>query len=106
MSYAVCISREAEEDLRGIFAYITFDLMSPKNARGQIDRIEKAIQSLDHFPMRHRLMVLEPWKRRKLRFIRCDSFLIFYFVREEKDEVVVSRVLYGKRDIEKVMHGD
>ena len=51
MSYAVCISHEAEEDLRGIYAYITFDLMSPKNARGQIDRIEKAIQSLDQFPL-------------------------------------------------------
>lgn len=36
----------------------------------------------------------------------CDSFLIFYFVREEKREVVVSRVLYGKRDIEKAMNDD
>lgn len=106
MSYAVGISHEAEEDLRGIYAYITFDLMSPKNARGQIDRIEKAIQSLDHFPMRHRLIDLEPWKSRKLRFVRCDNFLVFYFVREEKHEVVVSRVLYGKRDIKKVVNGD
>lgn len=56
--------------------------------------------------MRHRLIDLEPWKSRGLRFMACDSFLIFYFVREEKHEVVVSRVLYGKRDIEKVMHGD
>jgi len=30
----------------------------------------------------------------------------FYFVFEEKYEVVVSRVLYGKRDIEKVINGD
>lgn len=51
MSYAVCISYEAEEDLRGIYAYIPFNLLSPKNARGQIDRIEKAIQSLDQFPL-------------------------------------------------------
>ena len=36
----------------------------------------------------------------------CDSFLSFYFVREEKHEVVVSRVLYGKRDIEKVVNGN
>ena len=34
----------------------------------------------------------------------CDNFLIFYFVFEEKHEVVVSRVLYGKRDIEKVIN--
>lgn len=106
MSYAVCISHEAEEDLRGIYAYITLNLLSPKNARGQIDRIEKAIQSLHQFPMRHRLVDLDPWKSRGLRFMACDSFLIFYFVREEKHEVVVSRVLYGKRDIEKVVNGN
>lgn len=82
------------------------NLLSPKNDRGQIDRIEKAIQSLEHFPMRHRLIDLEPWQRRCLRFMACDSFLIFYFVREEKREVVVSRVLYGKRDIEKAMNDD
>ncbi len=46
MSYAVCISHEAEEDLRGIYAYITFNLLSPKNARGQIDRIEKLFKVL------------------------------------------------------------
>lgn len=51
MSYAVCISHEAEEALRGIYAYITFNLLSPKSARGQIDRIEKAIQSLHQFPL-------------------------------------------------------
>ena len=60
MSYAVCISHEAEEDLRGIYAYITFNLLSPKSGRGQIDRIEKAIQSLHQFPMRHRLVDLDP----------------------------------------------
>ena len=31
MSYAVCISHEAQADLRGIYAYITLNLLSPKN---------------------------------------------------------------------------
>lgn len=35
----------------------------------------------------------------------CDNFLIFYFIREGKQEVVISRVLYGKRGIEKLMNG-
>ncbi len=34
MSYAVCISDEAKEDLRGIYAYITFNLLAPKDPRG------------------------------------------------------------------------
>lgn len=39
MSYAVSVSLEAEEDLRGIYSYITLTLLSPKNARGQISRL-------------------------------------------------------------------
>lgn len=105
MSYAVCISHEAEEDLRGIYAYITFNLLSPKNARGQIDRIEKAILGLNQFPLAHRLVGFESWRSRGLRIMACDNFLIFYFIREGKQEVVISRVLYGKRDIEKLMNG-
>ena len=88
MSYAVCISHEAEEELRGIYAYITLNLLSPKNARGQIDRIEKAIQSLHQFPMRHRLVDLDPWKSRGLRFMACAKksmklwFLVFFMGKE------------------------
>ena len=106
MIYTVYISREAEEDLRGIYAYIAFNLLSLKNAQGQVNRLEKAILSLDEFPLVHRLVSFEPWRSRGLRLMACDNFLIFYFVFEEKYEVVVSRVLYGKRDIEKVINGN
>lgn len=34
MIYAVAISRGAEEDLRGIYAYIVFRLLSPKSGCG------------------------------------------------------------------------
>ena len=62
--------------------------------------------SLGEFPARHRLVSFEPWKSRGLRVMLCDNFLISYFVFEEKHEVTVCRVLYGKRDIEKVIHGN
>ncbi|WP_255263858.1 type II toxin-antitoxin system RelE/ParE family toxin [Gardnerella greenwoodii] len=77
MIYSVHISREAEEDLRGIYAYIAFNLLSLKNAQGQINRLEEAILSLDEFPLAHRLVSFEPWRSRGLRFMACDNFLIF-----------------------------
>lgn len=33
MSYLVSVSLEAQEDLRGIYAYIAFHLFAPKNAK-------------------------------------------------------------------------
>ena len=47
MMYEVEVSEQADRDLRGIFEYIAFELQSPKNASGQLDRLEKQILSLD-----------------------------------------------------------
>ena len=41
MKYDVTFTEQAENDLRGIFEYIAFDLLSPENAAGQLDRIEE-----------------------------------------------------------------
>ena len=38
MKYDVTFTEQAENDLRGIFEYIAFDLLSPENAAGQLDR--------------------------------------------------------------------
>ena len=40
--------------LRGIFEYIAFELQSPENASGQLDRLEEQILSLDTMPERYR----------------------------------------------------
>lgn len=41
MKYDVTFTEQAENDLRGIFEYIAFDLLSLENAAGQLDRIEE-----------------------------------------------------------------
>lgn len=55
MNYEVRLTTEAENDLRGIFEYIAFELQSPQNAAGQLDRLEQSIMSLDQMPERFRV---------------------------------------------------
>ena len=50
MIYEVEVSEQADSDLRGIFEYISFELQSPENAIGQLDRLEEQILSLDTMP--------------------------------------------------------
>ena len=52
MKYDVTFTEQAENDLRGIFEYIAFDLLSPENATGQLDRIEEKILVIIINPMR------------------------------------------------------
>ena len=50
MTYEVEVSEQADRDLREIFEYIAFELQSPENAIGQLDRLEEQILSLDAMP--------------------------------------------------------
>lgn len=46
MVYEVTTTEQAESDLRGIYEYIAFELLSPENAEGQLDRLEEHILEL------------------------------------------------------------
>lgn len=50
MIYEVEVAEQADSDLRGIFEYIAFELQSPENASGQLERLEEQILSLDTMP--------------------------------------------------------
>ena len=78
MIFKVIISAQAENDLRGIFEYITFELLSPENAEKQLDRLEKQILSLDEMPERFPRYGKEPWYSRGLRFVSIDNYIVFY----------------------------
>ena len=73
MIYEVELSEQADSDLRGIFEYIAFELQSPENASGQLDRLEEQILSLDTMPERYRKYEKEPWKSRGLRVLLVDN---------------------------------
>lgn len=46
----ITITEQADRDLRGIYEYIAFELLSPENAAGQLERLEKSIAGLEEFP--------------------------------------------------------
>lgn len=46
MMYEVVVTNQAESDLKGIYEYIAFELLSPENATKQFDRLEAAIIGL------------------------------------------------------------
>lgn len=100
MIYTVNISNQAETDLREIYEYIAYELQSPENASGQLDRLEKCILSLSQKPERFRIYDAEPWKSRGLRIVPVNNYCVFYVPNRETGIVTVIRVMYGGRDME------
>ena len=101
MSWAVEYTAAARQDLRNIYEYIAYNLLSPKVAVGQIQRIMHHIGTLDEMPMRHSLYADEPWRSRGLRFLPVDNYIVFYLPREAVNTVSVVRIMYGGRDIQR-----
>ena len=104
MIYEVITTNQADADLRGIYEYITFELLSPDNAAGQLDRLEELILELEEFPEKYRLYGNEPWHSRGLRVMPVDNYLVFYIPDKDTGIVTVIRVMYEGRNVEKQLN--
>jgi len=101
MTWRVYYTYDAEQDLQDIYSYISNVLLEPVTAKNQTNRIMDAVDSLDNVPLRYRLYEHEPWHSKGLRMLPVDNYLVFYLPEESKNSVVIIRIMYGGRNIEK-----
>lgn len=100
MIYEVITTDQADADLRGIYEYIAFELLSPDNAARQLGRLEEHIVGLEEFPEKFRHYEKEPWHSRGLRVMPVDNYLVFYIPDIDAGIVTVIRVMYAGRDVD------
>ena len=101
MNYSIVLTETAQADLSAIFRYIAVDLKSVQNANAQLSRIEKAITSLDQMPERYRVYDRKSWRKRNMRVMPVDNYLVFYVPTHDDLTVTVMRILYCGRDIDR-----
>lgn len=95
--YVVRITDMALADMEEIYNYIAIQLQAPENAMGQYNRIAEAIEGLNVFPERVKLVESEPERIMGLRQLVIDNYSVFYVI--EDMDVIVTRVLYSAMDI-------
>ena len=100
MIYEVITTDQADADLRGIYEYIAFELLSPDNAAGQLEKLEEYIIGLEKFPEKFRPYEKEPWNSRGLRVMPVDNYLVLYIPNKDTRIVTVIRVMYAGRDVD------
>ena len=103
MTYQIIYSPESLDDLRAIYSYIAFEKLAPENAEGQVNRIRKAIRSLDLFPEGHTIVDWEPWASMGMRFLPVDNFIVYYLVDNNVGKVNIVRIFFSGRDIEHII---
>ncbi len=95
--YKVQITDKALADMEEIYNYIAIQLQAPENAMGQYNRIAKAIENLNMFPERARIMESEQERTMAIRQLVVDNYSVFYVIEDER--AIVMRVLYSASDI-------
>lgn len=100
MAYKVSISEQAEKDLNDIYSYIYYELKSKISADRISQRLRNAMVGLSEMPKRFHVCPLEPWFSRGVRSVPVGNYSVFYFVNDDKNDVLITRVVYGKRNME------
>ncbi len=97
-TYIVKTTSQAEEQIREIVHYITFELKAPDAALHLLDTFEDAFTSLAHFPQRVALVAEELWCTKGIHRLPVKNFLVYFWIDENNMRVQITAVIYGKRD--------
>ena len=95
--YEVVMSDKADDDIDGIYKYISENLQEPVIAVNQYNRIADAILTLEQMPDRIKLMNSEPERVKGLRQLHVDNYTIFFTITGSIVNIV--RVLYSTSDV-------
>ena len=97
--YKVKINPKAIRELDSIYDYIAKDKLAPENAKGQVDRIKKAILSLDTFPKSHQERNEGRYSGKGYRQIPIDNYIAIFRIDEARKIVFVITIQYQGRNI-------
>lgn len=97
--YNVKLNKRAFRDIDSIFDYIALEKLSPENAKGQTDRIWKALKSLETFPQSHQERIVGRYAGKNYRQLLIDNHIAIFRIDESTKTVFIVTVQYQGRNI-------
>lgn len=91
----------ARKDILEIIKYIGQDLCNPVAAEKIITTIIDKLELLTEFPYIHPIHSLIRPLEKEYRKLRVKNYTVFYYVDEFSKTIVVARIIYSKRDLDK-----
>ena len=99
-SYKLKFTSIAEDDLDGIYRYISEHLVAPKAANDLMDDIEASIMRLKDFPYSGSPVSDDILNSLGYRKLIVKNYIVFHLIDEAEKQVVIMRVLYGAQRYE------
>lgn len=94
---------KASDDLDNIYRYISEELFAISAATNILKRLEKEILRLKEFPFSCNFVADDYQKNKNYRKLIVDNYIVFYLINEEKEQVIIMRILYGKQKYDNLL---
>ncbi|MFR3807129.1 MAG: type II toxin-antitoxin system RelE/ParE family toxin [Enterocloster bolteae] len=102
--YAVRFTRHAARDLDDMFRYITYELGAEKAAKKLMWEVETSVANLREFPFSSPPAKDDLLARKGYRALTVrKKYVVLYRVFEDRQQVIIHRIFYGKRDYTKLI---
>ena len=93
----------ARRDMVEIVKYISQMLCNPSAAEKLADEMIQAAERLIKYPYIHPVYRTIKPLMHDYRKLKVKNYVMFYYIDEVRKKVVVSRVIYSRRDFEKLL---
>ena len=101
--YKIQFSKDARKDLIDIYSYIRYNLQEPTIAKKLEKRIREEVYKLEDNPTIYAIIKDEIIRKREIRKIKVNNYIVFYKVEENNSIVEIVRIMYGRRNWTKIL---
>jgi len=101
--YNYVLTESAEADIDEAFDYIANELVNPDTASAFADELEEKLEEICKTPKAGRPVHNPYLKRDDIRRVLVKNYIAYYLINEEAAKIVVLRVVYNRRDQDKLL---
>ena len=95
-------SEIAEYELDEVMSYISNQLFNPKAAAALYYKILSAIETLCEYPESCPVVDASPKGRQPTRKLLIDNFVAYYYYNKTTSTIEIIRIVYSRRDLDKI----
>ena len=101
--YDYVLTESAEADVDEALDYIANELMNPNAASNFADELEEKLEEICKAPKTGRPINNPYLKRDDIRRVLVKNYVAYYLVDEAEEKIVVLRVVYNRREQDKIL---
>ena len=96
--YEIKFTKDCKEEIVEIYEYISKKLVAENSAKQLMGKMRNSVMNLSKFPNIYPKIEKKDKYKRQFRRMVIDNYVILYTVDENKKDIYIAHMYYGKRN--------